>query len=116
MDFSAVTDAEHDNVVARYVEDHAIITDAETAAAEFRVGQPFAAVLERIVVEAKEGRADALYNGFLLPSEQTSSVCTVGSCVDLWIIFPVIRLLVSFVSVTSLLPSTSTRKDVSPSF
>ena len=53
----------HDNVVALYVEDHAIIADAETVAAEFRVGQPFG-VLEGIVFEAKEGRADA----FLTPA------------------------------------------------
>ena len=51
--------AKHDNVVALYVEDHTIIADAETVAAEFRVSQPFG-VLEWIVFEAKEGRADAV--------------------------------------------------------
>ena len=59
IDFLAVADAEHDNVVALYVEDHTIIADAKTVAAEFRVSQPFS-VLERIVFEAKEGRADAV--------------------------------------------------------
>ena len=60
IDFFVVTGAKHDNVVALYVEDHAIIADAETVAAEFRVSHPFG-VLERIVFEAKEGRADALF-------------------------------------------------------
>jgi hypothetical protein len=41
IDFLAVTGAKHDNVVALYVEDHAIIADAETVAAELRVSQPF---------------------------------------------------------------------------
>jgi len=50
-----VTGAKHDNVVALYVEDRAIITDAETVAAEFLVGRPFG-VLERIVFEAKDAR------------------------------------------------------------
>jgi hypothetical protein len=36
IDFFAVTDAKHDNVVALNIEDHAIITDAETVASEFR--------------------------------------------------------------------------------
>ena len=54
-----MTDTKHDNVGALYIEDHAIIADAEMVAAEFRVGQSFG-VLEGIVFEAKEGRADAL--------------------------------------------------------
>jgi hypothetical protein len=37
----SVTGAKHDTVVALYVEDHAIIADAETVAAEFRVSHPF---------------------------------------------------------------------------
>jgi hypothetical protein len=41
IDFFAVSGAKHDNVVALYVENNAIITDAETVTAEFRVGQPF---------------------------------------------------------------------------
>ena len=41
IDFFAMTDAKHNNVVARHVEDHAIITDTEPVAAEFCVGQRF---------------------------------------------------------------------------
>jgi hypothetical protein len=66
IDFFAVTDAKHDNIVALHVEDHAIITDAETVTAEFRVGQPFC-VLERIVFEAKEGRTDTLFDTGIKP-------------------------------------------------
>jgi hypothetical protein len=53
IDFFAVSGAKHDNIVALYVENDAIITDAETVTAEFRVGQPFG-VLERIFFEAKK--------------------------------------------------------------
>lgn len=56
-----MTGAKYDNVVALYVEDHAIITDAETEAAELRIGQPFG-VLEGIFVEAKKGLTDALFD------------------------------------------------------
>jgi hypothetical protein len=56
-----VSGAKHENVVALYVENDAIITDAETLTAEFRVGQPFG-VLERIFFETKEGRTDALFD------------------------------------------------------
>jgi hypothetical protein len=41
IDFLAVADAKHNNIAALYVEDHTIIADAETVAAEFRVSQPF---------------------------------------------------------------------------
>ena len=61
INFLAVTGAKHDNVVALYVEDHTIIADAETVTAKLRFSQPFGA-LERIVFEAKEGRADALFD------------------------------------------------------
>jgi hypothetical protein len=50
-----VSGAKHDNVVALYVENDAIITDAETVTAEFRVGQPFG-VLERIFFDLKRRR------------------------------------------------------------
>ncbi len=56
-----MTDAKHDNIVFLNIEDHAIITDSETEASEFRVGQTLG-VLEGIVFEAKEGRADALFD------------------------------------------------------
>jgi len=41
VNFFAVVDAKHDNIVAFHVEDHTIITDAKTVAAEFRLGQRF---------------------------------------------------------------------------
>jgi len=90
IDFFAVTGAKHDNVVALYVEDHAIIADAETVAAEFRVGQLFG-VLERIVFEAKKGRADALFDtsvksvnvsdGFLCIYQPVTQCPNTSSCV-----------------------------------
>jgi len=67
-----VTHEKHDNVVALYVEDHSIITDAETVAAEFRVSQPFG-VLERIVFEAKEGLVPIR---FLTPASSLSMSLT----------------------------------------
>jgi len=90
INFFAVTGAKHDNIVALYVEDHAIITDAETVTAEFRVGQPFC-VLERIVFEAKEGRADAVFDtgvksvnvsdGFLCIYQPVAQCPNTSSCV-----------------------------------
>jgi hypothetical protein len=66
IDFFAVSDAKHDDVVALYVEDQTIITDTEAVGAEFRVGQSFG-VLERIVSEAKKGLADALFDTVVKP-------------------------------------------------
>ena len=66
IDFFSVTGAKHDNVIAFYVEYYPIITDAETVAADFRVGQPHS-VLERIVFETKEGHADTLFNTSVKP-------------------------------------------------
>ena len=90
VDFPAVAGAKHDNVVAFYVEDHTIIAYAETVAAEFRVSQPFG-VLERIVFEAKEGRADAVFdtsvksvnvsNGFLCIYQPVFQRPNTSSCV-----------------------------------
>ena len=90
IDFFAVTGAKHDNVVALYVEDHAIIADAETVATEFRVSQTFG-VLERIVLEAKEGCADAVFdtsvksvnvfNGFLCIYQPVAQCPNTSSCV-----------------------------------
>lgn len=56
-----MTDTQYDNVVALYVKDYAIIADAETVAAQFRIGQPLG-ILERIVFEAKEGRTDTFFD------------------------------------------------------
>ena len=56
-----MTDAKHDNVVALHVEDDTIIADTETVATEVWVGQTFG-ILERIVFEAKQCRADAVFD------------------------------------------------------
>ena len=90
IDFLAVAGAKHDNVVALYVENHTITADAESVAAKCRVSQPFG-VLERIVFEAKEGRADAVFdtrvksvnvsNGFLCVYQPVFQRPNTSSCV-----------------------------------
>jgi hypothetical protein len=66
VDFSAVTNAEHDDVVTLYVEYHAIIANAETVSAKLRIRQRFG-VLGRIVFEPKESGADAFFNTSVKP-------------------------------------------------
>jgi hypothetical protein len=66
IDFFPVTVAQHDNIVAFCIEDHAIITDAERVATEFRVGLPFG-VLDWIIFEAKEVGVDALFDTGFMP-------------------------------------------------
>jgi hypothetical protein len=61
VDFPAVAYTQYDNVVALYVKNYAIIADSETVTTQFRIGEPFG-VLERIVFEAKEGRAYAVFD------------------------------------------------------
>jgi hypothetical protein len=58
VDFSAVTNAKHDDVVALSVEYHTIIANAKTVAAELRIRQRFG-LLGRVVFETKESSTDA---------------------------------------------------------
>ncbi len=70
--------AKNDNVIALNVKNHAIITDAETVAAEFRISQPFG-VLEWIVCKTDEGCTKTLFNSGIKPGNVSEDFCVYTS-------------------------------------